>query len=284
MKKSNRQIPLETVQRWMQSVIEHPGTNEESWHSGQAQEALPYDEALSEVLPSKTLSPMERIAIYRRMFFLRMTESMAIDYPGVKQRLGEEAFDRLIADDYIRKYPSTSHTLNHLGRHFPKFILESKLKEKEFLYDLARLELSITTMMDMDESPLLTQKEIEAVAPEQWETAQLIPIAALELLQFRYDVCSYLDAVVDETEPAEPKAGTSYAAVYRNNFRMYWSELSEQQFTLLSSLASGTPFGKAIESLTDQFSGPGEDIQKKLFLWFGEWVQNGFFSRIEIQE
>lgn len=79
-----KNIPLNTIQRWMQSVIEHPGSNDEAWRSDVAQSALPFDDAIANVLPSKTLSPVERIAIYRKMFFLRMTESMAIDYPGVK--------------------------------------------------------------------------------------------------------------------------------------------------------------------------------------------------------
>ena len=105
-------IPLDTLQRWMQSVIEHKGSDAEAWHSEEAQQELPYEEAYLNVLPSTTLSPVERIAIYRRMFVLRMCDSMAADYPGVKHFFGEERFNKVVME-YVGKYPSKSYTLNY---------------------------------------------------------------------------------------------------------------------------------------------------------------------------
>ncbi|MFA6456070.1 MAG: DNA-binding domain-containing protein [Bacteroidota bacterium] len=275
-------VPLNTIQRWMQSVIEHPGSNEEAWKSEEAQRSLPFEEAYANVLPSTALSPVERIGIYRQMFFLRMTESMAIDYPGVKSFLGEEQFDRVIVEEYIRKYPSQSYTLNHLGRHFPLFIQESSLPNRDFLYDLARLELSITNILAAEELPVLSAQQIATVPQEQWETITLIPIAALELLEFNHTVCDYLSAVNDEMTPAAPQEENTFAVVYRKNFRVFWEELSAQQYVLLSALVSETPFGKALEVLINRFPGTEETLQQELFTWFNEWVGNGLFSRIEV--
>lgn len=275
-------IPLNTIQRWMQSVIEHPGSNDEAWRSEEAQNELPFEEAYANVLPSKTLSPVERISIYRRMFFLRMTESMAIDYPGVKKFLGEEIFDRLVAEEYVKKHPSHSYTLNHLGRYFPQFIQESKLPKKEFLYDLARLELSITNNMDAEETSLVTAEMISSVPIERWSNVTLIPIAALELMSFDHNVCEYLDAVNDDSPLPEIKKLKTFCVVYRNNYRTYWEELTEQQHVLLSSLITGTLFGTAIEKFAAQFPDTHDELQQQLFQWFNDWVSSGFFSKIEI--
>jgi len=275
-------IPLSTIQKWMQSIIEHPGSDEESWRSERAEKELPFDEAYANVLPSKSLTPIERIAIYRRMFFLRMTESMAIDFPGVKHVVGEEIFDRLIADEYVQQYPSKSYTLNHLGRHFPTFIQHSNLPEKGFLFDLATLELAITDNMDAEESPLLTQEDISSVPQEKWETVRLIPIAALVLLESAYNVSEYLNAVTEESEPPPIKKNATYTVVYRNNYRTYWESLSHQQYTLLADLVSGKSFGDSLTSLVEKFPDPQEKVQQNLFQWFGEWVGNGYFSAIKI--
>ncbi|MFA5834292.1 MAG: DNA-binding domain-containing protein [Bacteroidota bacterium] len=275
------EVPLNTLQRWMQSVIEHPGSNEEAWKSEQAERELPFEDAYAGVKPSKSLSPMDRIGIYRRMFFLRMTESMAIDYPGVKHFFGEEEFDRLVAEEYVHRFPSKSYTLNHLGRFFPQFFKESKLAEKEFLTDLARLELSITNNLEAEEKPILTQQQIAAVPQEQWEKVRLIPIAALELLECNYNVCSYLTAVNEESPIPAVKKERSFVVVYRNNYRTYWEELSEHQFVLLSSLTSGTLFGESIALLADRFPSDERELQTNLFEWFNEWVSNGYFSSIE---
>lgn len=274
-------IPLTTLQQWMQAVIEHPGTSHEAWHSVQAQQQLPFVEAFAAVLPSASLTPMERIAIYRRMFVLRMTESMAIDYPGVKSFLGEEAFDRIVTEEYVRKYPSKSYTLNHLGRFFPEFLNSSGLPEKNFLSDLARLELAITNNLEAEETPVATAEQIASVPPNAWEHVRLIPITAMELLKFESNVCAYLDAVTEETALPLPEQRQSFAVVYRKEYRSYWEVLSEQQWTLLSALAAGKQFGHSIGALLEQFPGSEEKLQDDLFHWFNDWVGKGLFSRIE---
>ena len=275
---------LSTIQRWMQSVIEHPGTNIEAWNSEQAQKEIPFDEAVMGIRPSPSLSPMERIGIYRQMFFLRMTESMAIDYPGVKHTLGEEEFDRLIMEEYLRKHPSNSHTLNHLGRHFPRFIRDSSLKERSFLGELAQLELSVTEVMDAEESPLLTPEAIAAVPTDEWANVRLLPVAALQLHEFDHTVCEYLSAVNESEEPDPVKVERTFAAVHRTEYRTYWHVLSRQQHTLLNALITGSTIGEAVSLMEEQFPGMEEDLQKEVFQWFNEWIRDGYFSGVTKNE
>ena len=86
-----------------------------------AQSAIPADEAREMVLPSKTLSSLERLDIYRDMYLLRMEEALSIDYPSLKHFLGDEEFMRMVAR-YVDVYPSRSYTLNRLGDHLCEFI------------------------------------------------------------------------------------------------------------------------------------------------------------------
>lgn len=275
-----KQPPLNILQQWMQSVIEHPGSDTDAWTSDSAQASMPFDDAVANILPSKTLTSIERIAIYRRMFFLRMTESMAIDYPGVKNHVGDEEFDWLIVEEYVPKYHSRSYTLNHLGRYFPQFINESNLANKEFLFDLARLELAITNNMDAEEVAVLKQNEIASIPEEKWEHAVLVPIAALELLTFSHNVCKYLDAVIEE-EKAPPVQKTSvYCVVYRSDYRTYWKELEEHEYILLSEICHRRTIGESLQILSDRYPDSAERLQQKIFQWFGEWIRNGYFSKI----
>src|ERR1700693_1964355 len=100
---------LEKLQRWMQGYIVGPGAPEEA------------DLADGLVLPSKTLSALERLDIYRDMYVPRMEEALAIDYPALKHFLGAEKFMRLVGR-YVEAYPSRSYTLNRLGDHLPEFV------------------------------------------------------------------------------------------------------------------------------------------------------------------
>ncbi|MBI2427332.1 MAG: putative DNA-binding domain-containing protein [Ignavibacteriales bacterium] len=273
-------IPLDTLQRWMQSVIEHNGNDAEAWRSDEAQKEIPYEEAYLNVLPSKTLSPVERIAIYRRMFVLRMVDSMAIDYPGVRHFLSEEKFKEIVLE-YVGKYPSKSYTLNHLGKKFPQFIKESLLDQKEFLYDLAQLELALTENMDATQSPILTQEELSSVKPEDWERASLVPIAALTLMEFVYPVADYLRAVMDE-EPTQNEIGIkkNWVVVYRKEYTTWFKQLMHEEYVLLNELCSGTPLSNAFDVLAQRFPQRQTELEKYVFEWFSDWVGRGMFSKI----
>lgn len=275
-------IPLDTLQRWMQSVIEFNGNDADAWRSDQAQKEIPYEEAYLNVLPSKTLSPVERIAIYRRMFVLRMVDSMAIDYPGVLHFFGEDIF-RDIVMEYVGKYPSHSYTLNHLGRHFPRFIKESSLDQKEFLYDLSRLELAITENMDAPESPLLQRNDLVSMKPEEWEHASLLPISALELMEFDYPAAEYLRAVIDEeSTPSHIKEEKNWVVVYRKNYTTWFKQLMHEEYVLLQELCKGTPLTKSFDILIEQFPDKQSELTQYVFDWFSDWVGRGMFSQISL--
>ena len=43
--------------------------------------------ATAAILPSRTLTPVERVGIYHGMYLLRMQEALATDYPALKHFL-----------------------------------------------------------------------------------------------------------------------------------------------------------------------------------------------------
>lgn len=272
-------VPLSTLQQWMQAVIEHPGSTSDALRSDEASAHLPPDEGLEAIVNSGALSPAERIGIYRKMFFLRMTESMAIDYPGVKAFLGEERFDRLIADEYVKQYPSSSYTLNHLGRNFPAFLRASALPEREMLADLAELELAVTNSLDAAEMPLLGAERIAAIPPEGWGDVTFVPIQAVSVLTLGHSVADYLDAVINDDALPVIQRRSTHILIYRRTFRTYWEELTPQQYRLLSLLLSGMRFGDALAALADAFP-IDASMQNDIFHWFGDWVGKGLFSDI----
>lgn len=276
-----KNVPLSTLQQWMQAVIEHPGSTGDALRSGEAADLLPPDEGLGAIVNTGALSPEERINIYRKMFFLRMTESMAIDYPGVKAFLGEEQFDRLIAEEYVKQHPSGSYTLNHLGRSFPAFLRESALPEKELLADLAALELAVTNSLDAEEMPLLNAERIAALPEDGWDEVRFVPVKAVTLLTLGHAVHDFLDAVTDDAELPAIAQRRTHILVYRKAFRTYWEELGPQQYLLLSLLLSGARFGDALRSLAEHHPDSETALHDDLFHWFGDWVGKGLFSDIQ---
>lgn len=68
-------------------------------------------------------------------------ESLEDDFPRIRKLLGPAAFSNLIIR-YLDKYPSRSHTLLDLGRHFPRFLKMQPLSGalSGVLSEIARFE------------------------------------------------------------------------------------------------------------------------------------------------
>ena len=108
------ELGLERMQRWMQAVIVHPGEILAATSSDGAQAEVSAEQLGDVILPSRTLAPAQRLAIYHGMYLLRMEEAMASDYPALKHFLGDEGFFDLVRD-YVQVHPSRSFSLNPLG-------------------------------------------------------------------------------------------------------------------------------------------------------------------------
>ena len=73
------------------------------------------------ILPSRTLTPLERVGIYHGMYLLRMDDGLASDYPALQHFLGDDGFVDLVRG-YVQAHPSRSYTLNRLGDHLPEYL------------------------------------------------------------------------------------------------------------------------------------------------------------------
>jgi hypothetical protein len=275
------ELELERLQRWMQAVVVHPGEVEAAVSSEAAQAEVAADRINDVILPSKTLAPAQRLAIYHGMYLIRMEEALASAYPALKHFLGDEGFFNLVRD-YVQVHPSRSFSLNPLGRHFPEFVKTATgLKRPDFCHELARLELAVTLAFDGPETPRLNEAEIAAVAPEAWETARLKPVSTFSLSSFRYPVNDYLQTVLDDNHD-HPKARLkdSWLAIYRRDFTVYRLDMTRPAYDLLADLANGTSLGAAIGKAM-KAGGRRAPSEHELFRWFRQWVSVGVFQSVE---
>lgn len=276
------EVPLQRLQRWLQAVVVHPGTAQEAVAARAARLLVPPRRLHEVVLPSATLRPDERVAIYHGMYLLRMEEALASDYPALKHFLGDEGFRRLVAA-YVRAHPSRSYSLNFLGRHLPDFVGRARgLRQRAFCQDLARLELAAAQVFDAPEEPALTPEQVAAVPDEAWRRARLVPIAGFRLLSFRYPVSAYARSVRedDHAHPAA-RARDSWAVVYRRAYGVVRQDLDRAGHALLSDIASGKRLGRAVGAALRRGRGRRPD-EATLFRWFRDWVGAGMFRAIDV--
>jgi hypothetical protein len=273
------ELKLDRVQRWMQKVVVHPGTVGEALAS--ARRDLPPARLGDVILPSRTLTPAERVAIYQRMYPLRMEEALGVDYPGLQHFLGEDGFRRLVRD-YVAAFPSRSYTLNRLGDHLAEFIRTAPglRGHRAFCHDLARLELAMTQVFDEAETPSLSAEAVAAVPAERWPTVRLRPIAAFRQLAVRHAVGGYLDSLDDKAHRhPRPRRKDAWLVIFRREYRVQRRELSRPAYDLLADLAAGRRLGDAVGAAARR-RGRLAARQSQLYRWFREWMASGLFAEV----
>jgi hypothetical protein len=284
---------LYQLQRWMQTVLMHPGGVEHGMTSAEAREIIDVEPAQAEsvITRSQSLDALERLAIYNRAYFARLLECLRESYPVLAQTLGEDAFDSF-AIDYLQRFPSRSYTLNHLGKYFPRYLAESRPSDEDtpapgwpdFVIDLARLEWTYGEVFDgpgIEGQPTLDIEALRAISAEQWPQTRVIPVPCLRLLELRYPVHRYYSAARRKQTVEVPEPGETLLAITRLNFVIRRFELSRPQFVLLEALTSGFPIGRAVGRAAESAGDDGAQFARLLRKWFRLWTAERLFLAVQ---
>jgi hypothetical protein len=281
---------LDAVQQWFQAVVSHPGGLAEGVASEEAQRLMPLaPNGLETVIRrSQRLTAEERLAIYAHSYWARLLECLGDVFPVLRRALGDEVFEGF-AFEYLQRYPSRSYTLDRLGDRFPQFLEETRPPEgdwPDFLVDLARLELTLAKVFDgpgVEGRKLLSHDDLQALPPERFAGARLVPVVCLHLLTFRFPVNAYFTAVrhaeagdeVPVPEPAE-----EWTAVLRRDFVVRRYALSRPQHALLEAVLAGATVGQAVAAAAAASELDDEELAAALQSWFRFWTAEGFFHTV----
>jgi hypothetical protein len=231
----------------MQAVIVHPGAVEKAVRARSATRHMRVAEARRAILPSQTMAPLERLAVYQEMYPLRMHDALAADYPGLAAFLGHERFlDFVLA--YVAVHPSRRYTFARLGDHVPDFLRRTRrFSPAPFLHDLARLERAITEVFEADEEGSERPSRPLRHVAEDWESRRITTPPSLRLLAFRHAAGAALDALKAGKRP-KTRTRATWTALHRRRYAVYRLDLTREEFLLLGALAKGQTLGTALRA------------------------------------
>lgn len=265
---------LAGLQAWFQGAVVHPSLP----HGPCCAEIEP---AEAHVLPSRTLTPAERVAIYADMHVARLVNVLAEDYPAVRAVAGAEEFERL-ARGYLADHPPHSFTLSVLGRHVPAWIADrAEVENGALLADVARVELAMTRVFDAPREVALEPADIAALPASTWADPRPRLIGALELLELGHRANAIVRAVRqgEEMPPLDP--ARTRLVVWRKDDVVWRRDLDPAAFAALSALRAGASLADAIAAAEAAHAGDPAELEPRVAQWMSDWSQDGFFSSIE---
>ncbi len=281
------QYSLDTIQRWMQSVITHPGGVIEGMNAAEARGhiAIEPDQLESVVTRSQSLEGVDRLEIYARAYYARLIECLRAEFPVLVKAVGEDLFDEF-AVDYLQRHPSRSYTLNRLGADFARYLAETRPPGEtwaELLVDLATLEWAVAEVFDgpgVEGQKLLDAGELAAIPAERWSDARLIGVPCVRTLSLQYPVRAYYTALREDNDVPPPTAAPSFLALTRRDYVVRVHDLEPLEYVLLNALLEGQSVGSAVGLVAESADPEPGYLADDLRLWFGNWAAAGFFRSV----
>jgi len=290
---------LDQLQRAVFDVVRQPLTEDERMREqmldGRSTKAI----AEEIVKPNDRLTSVERLEIYNRVYWFRLLSSLADDFPGLREVIGQEAFDKVLLG-YLTEMPSVSYTLRDLGSRLESWLRghpELIASNERMALDMVRIEWADIEAFDAAEYPILSQAELAGLGEDP--VFHLQPY--LQLLDLAYPVDELLLKIRETEEPETdissnvvmmdhsdsaprkrlplPKSKKVFLAVHRQENTVYFKRLKPEGFALLRAIQQGQPLSQAIETSVNWSGKKLERVMEQLHDWFANWSQLGWFCR-----
>ena len=259
---------LARLERWFQAEVAGLGASSRA-------------PASASVLPSARLRPEERVAIYERMYWARLHDCLAEDYPALAKLCGPATFAK-IARAYLEEHPSRSYSLNFLGRKLPEFLDGPvRFPRRALLADVARVERAISESFEAAVSPSMTPADLALVPPAAWESGRIRLTESLRLLALDHRANAAVTACRQGKELPPLGRARTWLAVYRKEWTVWRADLTEPMHAVLAALLAGKPLSRALAAGARRFEGTPEALQADVHRWFAEWASEGLFVEVE---
>jgi hypothetical protein len=264
--------PLHELQQRLRALIADPATT--------AGALGDLDERIAE-LPIRSdgrLSAAERVRIYARMYFLRLRDALADDYPALRRALGDEAFDAL-AQRYVTSHPSDRPSLRALGRHLPGF-LHADANAPRWHAELAQLEWAMVDAFDAIDEPVLDRSSLSELPPDAWPALRIAPVRSLQLLSLTSRVDAVREHVLGGEQAGDVALESTLLRVWRQDLVVYVRRIPLREMAMLRWLHHGTTFAELCGWLEACPPSPEDDdptmIAARLLQ---RWVEDGLLVR-----
>jgi len=260
---------LRDLQTWFVQVA----TEEESALASimRRQNTVPSGELEHVVRPGPTSSAIERIGIYHRSYFSRLTECLADDYPTLRFLVGQETFDCLCRE-YVGAFPSREGNLNRFGRNFASFIAGSRGPSWQFEVELAQLEWALVEALHARAPKQDIATSLASIKSDELPRVRFVVSPSVRLLAFGHPVNEFLRAYFRGQKPTKPDSNPTNVLVVRTGYEIWRFDLHPMAAQVLRCLVRGDRLEAALSGIDIE----PEQVQN----WFKEWTAHGVFEDV----
>jgi len=224
------------------------------------------------------MKPLERVDVYADMYFFRLRDCLAEDFPKLAAWIGPSRLHNLVTD-YLLAHPPTHFSLRELGRPFSGFVEDHTLaREFPGIADLAALEWARVDVFDEADAQPLTRSDLLTQAAAAPDTFTLALIPAARRLIVSGSTLDRWRALPEHAGAAPGPAGEAISVrVWRQEFDVFHRSIDPVEAQCLAALSgSGTTLaqlGEIVAAAT-----PTAQAATRLAELLGVWSTDALLS------
>ncbi|GLS89063.1 DUF2063 domain-containing protein [Psychromonas marina] len=213
-----------------------------------------HDNITDAIKETQSVTPLQRLQVYRNSFIMGVTEALAITYQHTSALVGEEFFNS-VSRAFILNNPPLENNIMTYGLGFNEYLATlPQLTEMPYIAEMARFEW------------LLEQTSNAEVEDKQFDTTQLALVPENQLNQLLFQVATqitlfdsqqnisqlYQMIIADAVVESDLNNACYVALKKQPDFRIELISLNQQQFLLLQQIIAGKTLGEVSVDLHQQ--------------------------------
>src|SRR6266404_2840200 len=193
---------------------------------------------------------VERLDIYASMYFFRLLDCLAEDFPALHAVVGHDTFHH-IARDYVATHPSRHPSLRAFGAALSDFLERDPLREQRpYLGDLARFEWSLLEAFDAADRTPLPPERLKTLPAETWPLVRLELSPSLRVIDAAAPVHEVYAAATDGREIPSIAMRRTVLRIWRHDLRVFHRVIDDLEWAALQSIERGEGFAATCEAAT----------------------------------
>lgn len=226
------------------------------------------------VMTSNELTPETRINIYKHGYRARLVDTLADNYPKLRQYLGDDKFHKL-ANHYLNTHPSNFRSIRWFGDKLSIFLREQQPYCKfPILAELAQFEWAIEATFDAVDKTIQTVEEFKSIPPEAWGKMTFTFHPSLHCIEFKYNVVSIWESISKDSKKRAIRLKTPRQVLFwRHELETFYRVLSPMEACILKGAINGNSFATLCENMEEWML--SQDIANTAANLLLKWLTTG---------
>ncbi len=232
------------------------------------------------IVDAPPLPAVDRLAIYRNAYQVRLIDALHETYPVLHGLLGDEVWMEL-GRTYVAAHPSVFRSIRWYGRELADLLAQNApYRDEPILSEVALLEWTLAEVFDAADAESLQRSALSAVAPSAWAGLKFEFHPSLRRLSFSWNTAAVWKAMSCEETPPRPERSSASLPwlLWRQNLQNYFRSMNTLEDAALDAALRGSSFAQICEALNRLL--PPEEIPAAAASLLAAWADSGIIVRI----